>query len=194
MLNNIGSKTLNTKRLILRPFKLDDATAMFNNWCQDTRVTEYLSWLPHKDIDETIRVLKMWVEDYQKPHTYHYAIVEKATDNLIGSIGCVDFKERLEACEVGYCISYEAWGKGYMSEALKELLTFLFEDVGVRRVYARHALVNPGSGKVMEKAEMRFEGSHRESFKTHDGKFVDMAHYSILKKDYYKQYKGDDHE
>ena len=47
-MKHLGSKVLTTERLVLRPFRADDAEAMFNNWASDPEVTKYLTWTPHK--------------------------------------------------------------------------------------------------------------------------------------------------
>ena len=59
----INGKEIETKRLILRPFELDDAESMFNNWASDEEVTKYLTWNTHKSIEETKSVLAFWVNN-----------------------------------------------------------------------------------------------------------------------------------
>lgn len=66
-MNPIGTKTINTKRLILRPFQVEDAREMFENWASDPEVTQYLTWLPHESVETTKESLKRWVEGYQNP-------------------------------------------------------------------------------------------------------------------------------
>ena len=59
-----GTVRLETDRLILRRFTLDDAPAMFNNWANDPEVTKYLSWEPHADLEVTREILRTWVNSY----------------------------------------------------------------------------------------------------------------------------------
>lgn len=191
MLKDRGSIPLETPRLILRKFSVEDAEAMFMNWCQDEAVTRYLTWLPHENIEETQATIKFFIEQYSLPHTYHYLIVLKDTDTPIGSLGCVRFSERSESAEVGYCIARPYWKQGIATEALSALLKHLFEAVGVQRVYARYCTENPSSGKVMEKVGMVYEGIQRKAHKLHTGGFADLGVYSLLKEEYYKIYKGE---
>ena len=64
---------------------------------------------------------------------------------------------------IGYCISKKWWNKGITSEALKALIKYFFEEVGVNRVESRHDPSNPNSGKVMMKCGMKYEGTIREA-------------------------------
>jgi len=63
----LGTKTLETERLILRKFNINDAENMFKNWANDYDVTKYLTWSTHKNIDVTKYVIeKVWIENYKK--------------------------------------------------------------------------------------------------------------------------------
>ena len=69
-MNPIGTRTIQTERLLLRPFQLEDATSMFKNWSSDTEVTHYLTWPPHESVLTTKESLKRWVDGYQNPLQY----------------------------------------------------------------------------------------------------------------------------
>ena len=66
-INHQGSKILETERLILRPFTLDDAGTMFRNWASDPEVTKFLTWPTHASREVSEKVLRDWVEQYEKP-------------------------------------------------------------------------------------------------------------------------------
>jgi RimJ/RimL family protein N-acetyltransferase len=87
---------------------------------------------------------------------------------------------------IGYCIGKAWWRKGYTSEALIRLVQFFFEDVGVNRIESRHDPRNPGSGKVMQKARLRYEGISLESDWNNQG-ICDAANYAILTRDYFQK-------
>lgn len=70
-----------------------------------------------------------------------------------------------------------------MTEAFKEVIRFLFEEVGVNRICATHDVNNPHSGDVMKKCGLKFEGILRDGGKNNQG-IIDIATYAILKKDY----------
>lgn len=183
MLNHKGTVTLETDRLILRRFSLEDAEEMFKNWANDSEVTRFLTWYPHGNVETTKEVVSIWVADYAKDTTYNWGIELKETGQLIGSISAVDFSQKDCRCEIGYCISKAYWNKGFMTEALKEVMRFLFSEIGINRIQAKHDVLNPGSGKVMEKAGMKYEGTFRQYFARKDGTFGDMKMYAAIKGD-----------
>ena len=85
--------------------------------------------------------------------------------------------------EIGYCIGQKFWNKGITTEAMKAIIRFFFEEVGVNRIEARHDTKNPASGRVMIKSGLKFEGILRQAGKNNTG-INDLAVYAILKEDY----------
>lgn len=191
MTHDIMPKVIETNRCILRPFKKGDDKAMFLNWCQDPRVTEHLTWFPHRSKEETKAILEMWLQNYQDAPFYHWGIVLKENQALIGSIGLVKYSDAHARGEVGYCIAYDYWHQGITSEALKAIITYLFTDIGFNKLYARHIKENGASGKVMQKCGMKQESIMRQDVRHKDGRFVDMVSYAILKEDFLKTYEVD---
>lgn len=179
-----GTKTLEINRLLLRPFVLADAEAMFKNWANDSEVTKYLMWKPHGTIEVTKEVLDDWIKRYKEQNFYQWAIVEKSINEPIGSISVVKQDDKIKMVHIGYCIGKSWWGKGYTSEALKRLVKFFFEEVEVNRIEARHDPRNTNSGKVMQKAGLRYEGTSLQSDFSNQG-ISDMANYALIAKDYF---------
>lgn len=64
IMNDLGTKTIETERLILRKFDISDAPGMFYGWASDKNVTKYVSWNTHVDIAETLAVIENWVKRY----------------------------------------------------------------------------------------------------------------------------------
>ena len=184
MMKHIGTVLLETERLILRRFTMEDDAAMFANWVTDPDVTRYLMWKTHDNVEETRQILSEWVSSYEKPGHYHWAMEIKETGTLIGSIAAVIVKDDIEMVHIGYCIGKAWWRKGYTSEALMRLVQFFFEDVGMNRVESRHDPRNPNSGKVMKKAGLRYEGTMRAADWNNQGR-CGAAYYAILAKDYF---------
>ena len=138
---------IETERLTLRPFRVDDAQAMFDNWASDPVVTRFLTWPPHKSVDVTRAVISSWVER----GSAEWCIVTKEFGEAMGRMGLVNVDG--DTVEVGYCLSQKCWGRGYVAEALKATIQALFA-MGARRVTAKHDVNNPNSGRVMQKAGM----------------------------------------
>ncbi|BDU50427.1 GNAT family N-acetyltransferase [Haliovirga abyssi] len=186
MLIQKGTKDLDTERLYLRRFKLEDSENMFNNWANDEDVTKYLTWLPHKKIEVTNEILKEWINSYKSTDVYNWAIVPKEYGKVIGNISVVKIDLEDEMCEIGYCISKKYWNKGIVTEALKKVIDYLILDVGFVGIKGKHDLKNIASGKVMLKAGMTYEGRIRDSIKNNEGEYIDVEMYSILKRDIFK--------
>lgn len=177
-----GTKTLETNRLILRKFQIDDAQQMFQNWASDAEVTKFLTWPPHPNVDCTRGLLADWINRYSESFYYNWVIEWKESGEIIGNISVVKLDERIEAAEIGYCMSKAWWGQGIMPEALRTVIDYLLVEVGFNRVVARHDKNNPKSGRVMQKAGMKYEGTLRASGKNNQG-IYDRVHYSILRDD-----------
>ena len=182
-MKHIGTKKIETERLILRRFTMDDAEMMFRNWASDPEVTKYLPWPPHANVDVTNMVLSDWTSHYGEENFYQWAIVPKDLGEPIGSITGVKIDENANWVEIGYCIGRSWWRRGYVSEALKALINFFFEEVGVGRIQATHAPRNVGSGAVMRKCGMVCEGTLRRAARNNQG-ICDVTVYSILREEY----------
>lgn len=177
-----GTILLETDRLILRKFKDTDSKDMFKNWGSDANVNKYLSWQTHKDIKDSEDIINLWISQYDN-NVYNWVMELKEINEVIGNISIVELENMNEACEIGYCISSRYWNKGITTEAFKAVIKYLFEEVGVNRICAKHDIDNAASGKVMQKCGMVYEGTLREiQFK--NTKFCSLAVYSILKKEW----------
>ena len=191
MLQHKGTVNLETDRLLLRPFRVEDAEDMFSNWASDPEITRYLTWLPHRSVAETENLLSAWCTLYDDPRIYLWVLELKSTGQAVGSISVVDRSEQHEHCSLGYALSRALWGQGLMTEAVRAVLGFLFREVGCHRVQAWCRVENPASARVMEKAGMTKEACLREIYKTRDGDFTDLYLYSILHHEWETMEKGE---
>ena len=182
-MDNKGTKRIETDRLILRQFRIEDAEDMYNNWTTDVEVTRFLTWSPHPDIDFTKGLLENWIGKYSEPTWYNWAIELKETGEVVGNISVVKLNERIEAADIGYCMGKAWWGRGIMPEALRAVIAYLFEEVGLNRVAACHDVNNPKSGRVMQKAGMTREGVLRAAGRNNQG-ICDEVWYSIIKSEF----------
>ena len=182
-MNTAGTKTIETKRLILRRYVLEDAEDMYKNWASDPDVTTFMTWPAHADVSVTKELLTKWVSFYDEGKTYNWGITLKGDDHVIGNIAVVERNERTLSYELGYCLGRAFWGHGIMPEALKAVIAYLFEnEQDLNRIIATHDVRNIKSGRVMEKAGMHFDGILRDSKKNNLG-IHDTAYYSILRSD-----------
>jgi len=182
MMNHKGTKTIETERLILRRAIPEDAEPMFRNWASDPEVTKYLTWPPHASIEVTCSIVESWVAQYEKDDYYQWMIVLKETGEPIGSL-LVSTVGRAQSAHIGYCIGKNWWHQGIMSETLRAVLGFLFDEVGYHRVESMHDPNNPNSGAVMHKCGMTYEGTARQADRNNQG-ICDAAYYAILRSDW----------
>lgn len=183
-MRHLGTVELETKRLVLRRFVEDDAPAAFANWTSDEKVTEFLRWPAHRDLQTTRRILNGWIAGYQNPNFYQWAIVLKAHGGgPIGTISVVAQNERLASVHIGYCIGSKWWRQGIASEAFSALIPFFFEQIKVNRIESQHDPHNPNSGKVMQKCGLQYEGTLRQADFSNRG-IVDACVYGLLAQDY----------
>ena len=180
MLTHKGTRKIETERLILRRFTTEDAQAMFDNWASDPEVTKYLTWPTHENVDISAWILSDWVERYSNENYYVWAIVLKENGDFpIGSLSADILEDRIGKAHIGYCIGKQWWHKGITAEALRAVTGFLFDEVGVKRIEARHDANNPNSGAVMRKCGMKHEGTLRRSDWNNQG-VCDACWYAVL--------------
>lgn len=180
---------LETPRLILRHLRDSDAEAMFRGWASDPQVTRFLAYLPCASVQETQQRLAEWFNylNTAAPDSWELFIIRlKATGELIGTIDYAVLDREARSAEVGYQLGRAWWGNGYTAEALKAVLAHCFETVGLNRVWADYDSRNPSSGRVMQKAGMRCEGTSRQC-RLRRGETVSTVHYAMLAQDYFGQ-------
>lgn len=151
--------TLETERLILRPFTLGDAEAMYANWASDDEVTKYLTWPTHQSLETTRMILAKWVEEYEQPERLNFAIERKEDGRLIGGIDVVHYVDGVPV--IGYASSRAVWNRGYMTEACRRVLDYLFSQ-GFEAVKIDAIVENVGSNRVIQKCGGELIGTETE--------------------------------
>jgi len=169
-----NNEIIETKRLILRKFKVCDAKDLFE-YGSDPAVLEYMVWPGFKSIEEARAGI--YNNYLSKPGIYAIELKENA--KCIGDIDLRITPEH-EKVSVGYALNREYWGRGLMSEALKAVLELCFDKLEVNRVEAGHFAGNEASGRVMEKCGMVKEGIARQEFKVR-GVFIDDVKYAVTR-------------
>lgn len=140
-------------RIMLRAPRIEDADALFARVASDPRVTEYLPWPPHRDVDETRRVIS---ELFNVGHDHTWLVALGDTGDVIGQLGYR--RAQSHAVELGYCLARPWWGRGLMSEAVRVVLGWLARDVRLYRVWAVCHVDNARSARLLEGAGLSLEG------------------------------------
>ena len=183
----LGTKTLETERLILRKIKIEDAPIAFNNWCNSEKVDRYVLWEKHPNVDTTIDLYTKWIQEYDNEKTFRWIVELKDTGDLIGTIDVSKRFVNHGSCEIGYCYSDKYWNKGYATEALKAVIKYLFEECDAELINADFLENNPASGRVMQKSGLKYEGRLRSRIIDKNNIRNDLLCYSITKEEYFKE-------
>jgi RimJ/RimL family protein N-acetyltransferase len=173
--------TLTTERLILRPCVAEDAGAI-QRLVSDIEIARNTLHIPHPYPEGgAAQWIARHAERYETSSEIVFAIVTRDTNELAGVIGLVPKPHNRG--EIGYWVGIPYWSRGYATEAVREVIRYAFEDIGMNRIEAAHFSRNPASGRVMQKAGMQHEGTHRESVFKWD-EYLDTEMYAILRREW----------
>ena len=166
---------------LMRPLQIIDI-ARIRRYASAAEIAEN-TFVPHpypaeaaSEFVETAR------ENWRLDESYVFAIMEKSTGAFVGVMG-IHPKAAHNSAEVDYWIGKPFWGRGLASAALRLIIEFGFERLGLNRIEAGHFPHNPASGRVMQKANMRYEGRRRQAI-FHREAYTDLLLYAILREDY----------
>lgn len=179
-MNHCGTQRLETERLLLRRFFMNDAEDCLANFAADESVYQFISGTAKtRDFIEN-EWLSTADEAYAAPDTYYWAIEIKNGHKVIGEIFVDGYGSSNCWCELDWKIGRAYWNHGYATEAAKAVTDYLFNTVGFHRIQAKCAVENTGSERVMQKLGMTREGVLREHFRGKDDCFHDVVMYSLL--------------
>ncbi|MCR5034427.1 MAG: GNAT family N-acetyltransferase [Clostridia bacterium] len=175
---------LETDRLILRMWTRKDAPALFA-YASNPDVGPNAGWKPHANVGESRMII-----DQLFRRNMTWAIVEKETGDIVGSIGFEEDKYRpnINSKEMGYSLAKDRWGRGYMTEAAKRLIRYGFDDLKLVVLMIRTSETNRRSQRVIEKCGFRYEGTLRRAYRMYDNNLREVRCYSMLKEEYEKLY------
>lgn len=198
-MRHVGTQELETNRLLLRRLLPEDAGQMYQNWASDPEVTRWLRWEPHKNELETVDLLAAWATLYPNPDYYQWAIVEKSSGQVFGSISIFNallgdpaqkaLWPQLDCAdgvwEAGYCLGRAWWNKGFATEALQAVVDYWFTQTDAPFLTCCHAKGNPASGRVMEKAGFVYD--HDSVDHKFDGTPVECKSYLLTRAHYQRK-------
>jgi len=152
------AKEIVTERLLLRPPTLADAEQIFARYGQDAAVSRYMSWIPHRTIEDTVAFLERIVCDNAEGRSYGFLIFLPSSGQLLGSVGGAIEKHRMQ---FGYCLARDAWGHGFATEAARAFVVAALEIPEIGRIQAFCDVENRASAHVLEKIGLEREGTLR---------------------------------
>jgi len=146
---------IETERLLLRPFTLDDAEALHAIWSDPAAGRfrdDVPEWPRPRTVGDTRRYLEPIVTGQAERGYASWAVIEKATGRLIGDCGLFPADEAGPEIELAYGLAPDTWGRGYATEAARACLRVAFEELGAERVVADVDPTNVASIRVLEKS------------------------------------------
>lgn len=173
---------IRTERLLLRRPTLKDAKDLFA-YARDPEVAKFITWKPHKSISDSKKAILWMDEQYAGGRAITWGLIHPENAQFIGTCGLVALYPKDERAELGYAMSREYWGKGYMTEAVRAVLTFGFETMKLNRIEAKTNLDNEVSFRLLEKVGMTYEGVLRQ-YTFCKGQHFDLKMYSLLRSEY----------
>ena len=170
---------LRTKRLVLRPLRLEDVDDVFA-YAADREWARYLPEVPHPYVRRHAEefVARTVLTSWETNPTF--AIV--LDSRVIGGINLrVDVQN--ETGEIGYSIGRRYWGQGLMTETAQAVVDWAFAEIALEKVFAKADLRNVGSQRVMKKLGMKREGVLRSHTKVPEER-TDEVYYGILRQEW----------
>ena len=183
MIAHKGTQTIQTQRLVLRKITSDDLEMIYN-FMRDPELTKYEDWIPHESVDYTRGFISWLTGDYQTEQTYCWGI--QSGGEIVGLAMVAGANEH--SGSIAYYIKKNLWSNGYATEAVNAILDFMFVEVGVDRITAKHAIENKASGKVLKKVGMRYRGHVKEfEYYTSKSQWQDCDFYAITREQYIRK-------
>ena len=173
-------KILETERLILRGWQLDDLNDLYE-YAKNPDVGTMQGWEPHSSKEVSLCVLKSFIKSDEV-----WAIVLKESGKVIGQLKIIPDENRGKyyAKFIHYALSEDYWGKGFMTEAVKRAIEYVFDEMNIDLLTAFHYPHNIRSKRVIEKCGFKYEVTIKQGSKIYDGQVFDNVCYSILKSEY----------
>lgn len=177
---------LKTERLNLRALKISDAQAIFE-YAKNSNVSRFTLWEPHQNVEDSRSfVIDYAFQKYQETTPEPFGIILNTNpEKVIGTVGCFWVSKEAKCMELAYAIGEPFWGNGFVHEASKAVVDYVFKEMNIVRLQARCKVENRASARVMEKLGMKHEGTLRASI-FHRDRYWDMHYCSVLREEWCK--------
>lgn len=173
---------IRTDRLILRPFRKEDALDMLR-YLSDPEVMKHYGMAPFSTEEEACEEVEWYDSLLEKGTGIRWALALEEAGPVVGSCGFHQWDRRHNRAELGYELSREHWGRGFMAEALRAILAYGYGELGLNRVQALVEPDNAASIAMLRKLGFRQEGLLAE-YENTLGKYDDLWMFALLKRDF----------
>jgi ribosomal-protein-alanine N-acetyltransferase len=170
---------IDTPRLILRGIRESDAEATFATF-SDAQTMEFYGEAPHQSLEESRELIRQIAGWYARREGIRWGVTLRGADEVIGSCGLFKFDEGFHHAETGYELRRAYWRQGIMSEAMRGLLGFGFNEMGLHRIEASVDAANERSKGLLRSLGFMHEGTLRQRF-AWQGRFIDEYWFGLLR-------------
>jgi [ribosomal protein S5]-alanine N-acetyltransferase len=181
---------LENERLILREIVLADAEAIFAIR-GDYEVTKFNIGAPYADTARAQKLIVSMKEQYLARDEIRWGITLKPNDEVIGMVGYNYWDRKDNRGSVGFDLNRKYWRRGIMAEALRMIVVFGFDEMGLNRIEADASIHNSASINLMKSLGFVQEGVQREQY-YEDGVYHDLVLLSLLRRDWIYQHLSND--
>lgn len=175
--------TLTTERLILRPICLNDAGEIFH-YRSDSVTNQYQGWIPENIEDVQYFIKNRVSKIIDKNGTwFQFVITLKQSGELIGDIGLHFFDKENKQVEIGCTLNKNYHNEGYASEAMGEVIKYVFNILNKHRIIASIEPGNLSSIRLVRRLNFRKEAHFRQSIFS-KGNWIDDLIFAILRSEW----------
>ncbi|PXV62059.1 ribosomal-protein-alanine N-acetyltransferase [Dysgonomonas alginatilytica] len=171
---------LHTERLSLIEIKQDHLNDLFQIF-SNPEVTRFYNLLPFKEPKDAQKFIDWYQSRFTEGLAIRWGIALKGEQSIIGTIGFNNYTKHHRA-NIGYDLQKEYWNNGYITEALKAIISYGFKELEINRIEAEVMSGNESSEKALHKMNFTKEGVLRE-WMFWNSKYYDMIMYSLLKRE-----------
>lgn len=160
----VGSKLIETERLILRRIELGDVDSVYE-YAHREEVAMYVTFYPHQSVEDSKEIVSKWVQEYVDEYIVRYAITLKDTGVLIGVCDYLRQDENENSAEIGIVVNPNYAGNGYATEAIRALTYYGFKCYGLSIIYYAYVSENIPSSRVAGKNFFVYDSQEEREIK-----------------------------
>lgn len=170
--------TLETERLLLQEISLEDAIIVFKGNSTLSSL-KYIARDPFTKIEEAEKKVKDYSTWFSEKTCLMFKFINKVDNKPVGYGGLFNISHSANKGEIGYIILEEYWGKGFVSEAVKTLIDYGFNELKLNKIFALIDPENLASKRTVEKFGFEVEGTLRQNDYA-QGKYFDVLYYALF--------------
>jgi len=152
---------LETERLILREIGTNDNEALFDIFSSET-IMKYYGMFPYEEMSQAEQLISNFAKAFDEEKSIRWGIELKGENILVGTCGFHNWNKKHQRAELGYELHDNHWKKGYVSEAISEVIKYGFHNLELNRIEALVYPDNIASHNSLEKLGFDKEGLLKE--------------------------------